>query len=55
MEGKVRAIALGYYGLGRTHEALGDTAKAQGAYRSASPYVDTFHGQLALLKLEPVE
>jgi soluble lytic murein transglycosylase len=45
--------ARGYYWLGRTHEALGDTAKAQDAYRSASPYVDTFHGQLALLKLDP--
>ena len=45
--------ARGHYWLGRTHEALGDKAKAQEHYRAASAYFDTFHGQLARLKLDP--
>ncbi len=45
--------ARGYYWLGRTHQALGDTAKAQAAFRVASAYIDTFHGQLSRLELDP--
>jgi soluble lytic murein transglycosylase len=45
--------ARGQYWLGRTHEALGDKAAAQENYRAASAYFDTFHGQLARLKLDP--
>ena len=44
--------ARGQYWLGRTHEALGDKAKAQEAYKAASAYFDTFHGQLARLKVD---
>ena len=40
------------YWLGRTYEALGDQAKAQEHYKAASAYFDTFHGQLARLKLD---
>jgi soluble lytic murein transglycosylase len=45
--------ARGHYWLGRTWEALGDRAKANQAYLSASLQIDTFHGQLARLKLDP--
>jgi soluble lytic murein transglycosylase len=45
--------ARGQYWLGRTHEALGDKAKANECYKAASAYFDTFHGQLARLKLDP--
>ncbi len=45
--------ARGQYWLGRTHEAMGDKAQAQEHYRAASAYFDTFHGQLARLKLDP--
>ena len=45
--------ARAYYWLGRTHEALGDHGKAREAYRVASVQIDTFHGQLARLKLDP--
>jgi soluble lytic murein transglycosylase len=41
------------YWLGRTHEALGDQAKARQAYTVAAAQIDTFHGQLARLKLDP--
>jgi soluble lytic murein transglycosylase len=41
------------YWLGRTHEVLGDQAKARESYRAAAVQIDTFHGQLARLKLEP--
>src|SRR6185295_10868651 len=34
------------------YEALGDKAKAQEHYKMASAYFDTFHGQLARLKLD---
>jgi soluble lytic murein transglycosylase len=47
--GKARAN----YWLGRTHEALGEQAKAQESYKAASAFADTFHGQLARLKLDP--
>jgi soluble lytic murein transglycosylase len=42
-----------YYWLGRAYEALGDQAKARESYRVAASHVDTFHGQLARLKLDP--
>lgn len=42
-----------HYWLARTHEALGDQAKARESYRAAAEQVDTFHGQLARLKLDP--
>jgi soluble lytic murein transglycosylase len=45
--------ARGHYWLGRTHEALGDHANAKESYRRAALQVDTFHGQLARLKLDP--
>jgi len=41
------------YWLGRTYETLGDHAKARESYRVAAQQVDTFHGQLARLKLDP--
>ena len=41
------------YWLGRTHETLGDQAKAKESYQAASAFADTFHGQLARLKLDP--
>ena len=44
--------ARGQYWLGRTYEALGDKAKAQEHYKAASAYFDTFHGQLARLKVD---
>jgi soluble lytic murein transglycosylase len=42
-----------HYWLGRTWEALGNPSKARESYRTASLQVDTFHGQLARLKLDP--
>jgi len=45
--------ARGHYWLGRTHQALGDQAKAQAAYQAASAFIDTFHGQLARLEVDP--
>lgn len=44
--------AKGHYWLGRTHEALRDTEKAQEQYKAASAFIDTFHGQLARLKVD---
>jgi soluble lytic murein transglycosylase len=41
------------YWLGRTYEALGDSTQATASYRGAVKYFDTFHGQLARLKLDP--
>ncbi len=41
------------YWLGRAYEAKGDQAKAEGAYRAAARQYDTFHGLLAIQKLEP--
>jgi soluble lytic murein transglycosylase len=41
------------YWLGRTFEVLGDKAKALEQYRAGAVYFDTFHGQLARLKLDP--
>ena len=45
--------ARGEYWLGRTYEALADRASAEQHYRAASLFVDTFHGQLARLRLDP--
>jgi peptidoglycan lytic transglycosylase len=42
-----------HYWLGRTYEALGDRGKANESYLKASLQIDTFHGQLARLKLDP--
>jgi soluble lytic murein transglycosylase len=42
-----------HYWLGRTYEALGDRGTANEHYLKASLQVDTFHGQLARLKLDP--
>lgn len=41
------------YWLARTYETLGDGTQATAGYRAASKYFDTFHGQLARLKLDP--
>jgi soluble lytic murein transglycosylase len=41
------------YWLGRTFEVLGDKAKALEQYRAGAIYFDTFHGQLARLKVDP--
>jgi soluble lytic murein transglycosylase len=45
--------ARGHYWLGRTYEALGDLGMANQSYLTASLQIDTFHGQLARLKLDP--
>jgi soluble lytic murein transglycosylase len=45
--------AKAHYWLGRTYEAMGDRSKANESYLTASLQVDTFHGQLARLKLDP--
>jgi soluble lytic murein transglycosylase len=45
--------ARAHYWLGRTYEALSDQANARESYRTAAVHVDTFHGQLARLKLDP--
>jgi soluble lytic murein transglycosylase len=42
-----------HYWLGRTYEALGDRGRANESYLKASLQIDTFHGQLARLKLDP--
>jgi soluble lytic murein transglycosylase len=47
--------ARGQYWLGRTYEALGDKERAQEHYKAASAYFDTFHGQLARLKVNASE
>jgi soluble lytic murein transglycosylase len=41
-----------HYWLGRTYEVLGDRGKANESYLTASLQIDTFHGQLARLKLD---
>jgi soluble lytic murein transglycosylase len=45
--------ARAHYWLGRTYEALNELGKARESYRAAATHVDTFHGQLARLKLDP--
>jgi soluble lytic murein transglycosylase len=44
--------AKGHYWLGRTYEALREKEKAQEQYKAASAFIDTFHGQLARLKVD---
>jgi soluble lytic murein transglycosylase len=46
------STARAAYWLGRTSEALGQADEAQKRYRAAANYYDTFHGQLARLKLD---
>jgi soluble lytic murein transglycosylase len=43
------------YWLGRALDAAGDKAEARNAYRSASQFTDTFHGQLARRKVGSAE
>ena len=45
--------ARAYYWHARAFEALGEEVKARESYQKAAEYVDTFHGQLARLKLDP--
>jgi soluble lytic murein transglycosylase len=45
--------AKSHYWLGRAAEAKGDSAKAKEAYRAAARQSDTFHGLLAMQKLDP--
>ena len=45
--------AKAHYWLGRTAEAKGDAAKAKAEYTAAAAEYDTFHGLLAMQKLEP--
>ncbi|HJZ33006.1 MAG TPA: transglycosylase SLT domain-containing protein [Hyphomicrobiaceae bacterium] len=45
--------ARSQYWLGRTFEVLADKAQALEHYRAAAVYFDTFHGQLARLKVDP--
>jgi soluble lytic murein transglycosylase len=42
----------GHYWLARAHEALRNADKAQEHYKAAAAFIDTFHGQLARLKLD---
>ncbi len=42
-----------YYWMGRTAEALGDQGRARTNYQAAARETDTFHGQLAMQKLQP--
>jgi soluble lytic murein transglycosylase len=41
------------YWIGRTAEALGDKERARASYQAAAVERDTFHGQLALQKVNP--
>jgi len=50
-DGPLSHAKAGYW-LGRTYEALGDAEKAKAHYQAASAYFDTFHGQLARLKID---
>jgi len=45
--------AKSHYWLGRAAEAKGDSAKAREEYRKAARQRDTFHGLLAIQKLDP--
>ena len=44
--------ARAYYWHARAFEALGEERKARDSYKKAAEYIDTFHGQLARLKLD---
>ncbi|HSR80406.1 MAG TPA: hypothetical protein VLL28_06445, partial [Hyphomicrobiaceae bacterium] len=50
-DGPLSHAKSGYW-LGRTYEALGDGPKAKENYQAAAAYFDTFHGQLARLRLD---
>lgn len=45
--------ARGHYWLGRTFQALKQPAKAEASFRAGSAFIDTFHGQLSRLELNP--
>jgi soluble lytic murein transglycosylase len=47
------SLAKADYWLGRTAEAVGDKARADGHYNAASKFTDTFFGQLASQRLSP--
>jgi soluble lytic murein transglycosylase len=47
------SAARGSYWLARAHEALGQKEKAARHYEEAAQRIDTFHGALALQKLNP--
>jgi soluble lytic murein transglycosylase len=47
------SLAKADYWLGRTAEALGDKARADGHYKAAAKYTDTFFGQLASQRVAP--
>jgi soluble lytic murein transglycosylase len=47
------SLAKADYWLGRTAEALGDKARADGHYKAASKFTDTFFGQLASQRVSP--
>ncbi len=46
------SMAKADYWLGRTAEALGDSKRAAEHYKGGARYVDTFHGQLSLQRLD---
>jgi soluble lytic murein transglycosylase len=45
--------ARAYYWHARAFDAMGEEGKARESYKKAAEYIDTFHGQLARLKLDP--
>ena len=50
MSGKVRfpiSVSRAHYWIGRSHEAMGQTAKAKAAYAEAARFPHRFYGQLA--------
>ena len=49
------SLAKADYWLGRTAEALGDKPRADGHYKAASKFADTFFGQLASQRLNPAD
>jgi soluble lytic murein transglycosylase len=49
------SLAKADYWLGRTAEVLGDKARADGHYRAASKFTDTFFGQLASQRVNPTD
>jgi soluble lytic murein transglycosylase len=49
------SLAKADYWLGRTAEALGDKRRADGHYKAASKFTDTFFGQLASQRVNPTD
>lgn len=45
--------ARAYYWHARAFDAMGEEGRARDSYKKAAEYIDTFHGQLARLKLDP--